>query len=166
VLASLGREARSIQVELERTGWRDRFDFLTRWAVEPLDLLRELRKLKPTVVHFSGHGSRKAAITPRAGQAARRDVVVYGRMDSESLGTSLHQVGDCYAGQGKFAAALSWFERAVAQKEKGDLHGHVDPGSLGDSLRRLGDCHVSLGKADEARASFERASIIDSGNEP
>jgi len=31
---------------------------VTRWAAEPLDLLRELRELKPTVVHFSAHGSR------------------------------------------------------------------------------------------------------------
>jgi hypothetical protein len=53
---ALDREARSIQVELERSGHRDRFELETRWAVEPLDLLRELRKLRPTVVHFSGHG--------------------------------------------------------------------------------------------------------------
>jgi hypothetical protein len=53
---ALDREARSIQVELERSGFRDRFELATRWATEPLDLLRELRKLKPTVVHFSGHG--------------------------------------------------------------------------------------------------------------
>jgi hypothetical protein len=54
---ALDREARAIQVELERSGFRDRFEFVTRWAAEPLDLLRELRKLKPTVVHFSGHGT-------------------------------------------------------------------------------------------------------------
>lgn len=53
---ALDREARAIQVELERSGFRDSFELVTRWAVEPLDLLRELRKLKPTVVHFSGHG--------------------------------------------------------------------------------------------------------------
>lgn len=58
---SLDREARAIHVELERSGCRDRFQFETRWAVEPLDLLRELRKVKPTVVHFSGHGSRHVA---------------------------------------------------------------------------------------------------------
>src|SRR5262245_36953384 len=42
-------------------GWvldRDRFEFVTRWAVQPLDLLHHLRKLKPAVVHFSGHGTR------------------------------------------------------------------------------------------------------------
>ena len=55
---ALDREARAIHVELERSGHRDRFEFVTRWAVEPLDLLRELRKLRPTIVHFSGHGQR------------------------------------------------------------------------------------------------------------
>src|SRR5215510_13697285 len=53
---ALDQEARSIHLELKRTGYRDRFDFVTRWAAEPLDLLRELRELKPTIVHFSGHG--------------------------------------------------------------------------------------------------------------
>jgi hypothetical protein len=53
---ALDREARAIQVELERGGHRDRFELETRWAAEPLDLLRELRRLKPTVVHYSGHG--------------------------------------------------------------------------------------------------------------
>jgi hypothetical protein len=53
---ALDREARSIYVELERSGYRERFELETRWAAEPLDLLRELRKLRPTVVHYSGHG--------------------------------------------------------------------------------------------------------------
>jgi hypothetical protein len=58
---ALDREARAIHVELERSGYRDRFELVTRWAVEPIDLLRELRKLRPTVVHFSGRGQRAAA---------------------------------------------------------------------------------------------------------
>jgi hypothetical protein len=53
---ALGQEARSIQEELERCGYRDCFAFETRWAATPLDVLRELRKLKPTVVHFTGRG--------------------------------------------------------------------------------------------------------------
>jgi hypothetical protein len=55
--AALDRQARAIQKELEGSGYRDCFEFETRFAATPLDLLRELRKLKPTVVHFSGHGS-------------------------------------------------------------------------------------------------------------
>jgi uncharacterized protein YjbI with pentapeptide repeats len=53
---ALDREARAIQDELERSGHRDKFELVTRWATEPLDLLRALRKVRPTVVHFSGHG--------------------------------------------------------------------------------------------------------------
>jgi hypothetical protein len=55
---ALDRQARAIEVELARSGFRDSFELVTWWATEPLDLLRELRKLKPTVVHFSGQGSR------------------------------------------------------------------------------------------------------------
>lgn len=70
---ALDREARDIHVELERSGCRDQFEFVTRWAVEPLDLLRELRKLRPTVVHFSGHGQKGPAAP--SGDAVRRDIV-------------------------------------------------------------------------------------------
>lgn len=73
---SLDREARAIQVELERSGHRDRFELVTRWATQPLDLLRELRKLKPTVVHFSGHGG--YGDTGRSPQDGRRRDVMGG----------------------------------------------------------------------------------------
>lgn len=53
---ALDQEARAIQLELERSGYRDRFELVTWWAAEPQDLLRELRKHRPTIVHFSGHG--------------------------------------------------------------------------------------------------------------
>src|SRR5215470_18983051 len=56
-LRALDREAHSIRAELRRSGYRDRFQLETRWAVQPLDLLRELRELRPAVVHFSGQGS-------------------------------------------------------------------------------------------------------------
>lgn len=58
---ALDEEARAIQEEFERGAHRDEFEFVTRWAVQPLDLLRALRKLKPVVVHFSGHGTRRDA---------------------------------------------------------------------------------------------------------
>src|SRR5215213_6838065 len=72
---AIDREARAIQAELDRSGFRDRFELVTRWAAEPLDLLRELRRLKPAVVHFSGHGTSDAAGEHRPDPAPRRDVV-------------------------------------------------------------------------------------------
>lgn len=71
---ALDQEARAIQAELERSGCRERFELVTRWAAEPLDLLRELSKLKPTVVHFSGHGRRKVRDEHPQGLGPWRDV--------------------------------------------------------------------------------------------
>jgi hypothetical protein len=68
---ALDREARSIGEELSRSGSRDRFELVTRWAVEPLDLLRELRKLKPAVVHFSGHDKQGGLCLLAAGGGAQ-----------------------------------------------------------------------------------------------
>jgi len=69
---ALAQEARAIHHELERARHRDSFHFATRWAVQPLDLLHDLRALRPTVLHFSGHGGSAA---PSAG-AGHRDLVV------------------------------------------------------------------------------------------
>src|ERR1041384_176136 len=81
---ALDREARSIHVELKRSGYRDRFEFVTRWAAEPLDLLRELRALKPTVVHFSGHGARPAGAPDRE---EGRDAVVIAAPSGDEPGS-------------------------------------------------------------------------------
>jgi formylglycine-generating enzyme required for sulfatase activity len=80
---ALDKEAREIRVELERSGHRDCFDLVTRWAAEPLDLLRELRRLKPTVVHFSGHGGHRVSPGRGAEQAYSRHVVDDGREPDE-----------------------------------------------------------------------------------
>jgi formylglycine-generating enzyme required for sulfatase activity len=73
---ALDREARAIRLELERSGYRDCFEIETRWAVEPHDLLRELRKLKPTVVHFSGRGGGAARDEHGPDQAVNRSALI------------------------------------------------------------------------------------------
>jgi len=72
--AQLDREARSIQAELAGSGHRDHFQFVTRWAAEPLDLLRLLRRLAPAVVHISGHGSHDVDQPGRTDPEARPGV--------------------------------------------------------------------------------------------
>jgi hypothetical protein len=71
---ALDQEARAIHAELERSGHRDQFELVTRWAVEPLDLLRELRKLRPTIVHFSAHGASAERSAPQLRAPSNRDV--------------------------------------------------------------------------------------------
>lgn len=95
---ALDREARSIRAELRRSGYRDRFEFETRWAAEPLDLLRELRELRPAVVHFSGRGSPDGIVFQAADGGAR---VVSPAAIAEAFGAAgasvrLVVLGACY----------------------------------------------------------------------
>lgn len=54
---NLDEEIRSITTKIRASEHRDALDLISRWAVRPDDLLQELNTHKPTVVHFSGHGS-------------------------------------------------------------------------------------------------------------
>jgi hypothetical protein len=68
---ALDREARAVHVDLERSGFRDTFEICTRWAIRPLDLLRELRRARPVIVHFCGHGSNGVVREPWSGPLSR-----------------------------------------------------------------------------------------------
>ena len=58
----LDREARSLQRVIENVNQDGPapLSLTTRWAAEPLDLLREIRVVRPTVLHFAGYGTRGA----------------------------------------------------------------------------------------------------------
>ena len=92
--------------------------------------------------------------------AAEEHGDVHGRVDHESHGSSLHQVGYCLASTGQFAAARPWYERAVAAAEQGDVHGRVDHSSLATSLRAGAACLTQLGRHEEAAAWEKRASDL------
>jgi WD40 repeat protein len=57
---SLDVEVREIQNGLQRS--RKSFDLTQRWAVRPIDLRRALLDVRPTYVHFCGHGAGKEGI--------------------------------------------------------------------------------------------------------
>ena len=59
---ALDQEARNIREKLRASDHRDRFDFITQWAVRPDDLLQYLNEYRPQIVHFSGHGSQAAEL--------------------------------------------------------------------------------------------------------
>jgi hypothetical protein len=123
---ALDREARAIQVELERGRYRDRFEFETRWAVEPLDLLRELRTLRPTVVHFSGRDriASTAALAETFGAAGTSvELVVLGACYPEAGGDSRNDVVDVkrrlLTGRGRQTSRLPTRWRGPARLERG-----------------------------------------------
>jgi hypothetical protein len=103
---ALDRDAHAIHLELQRSGCRDRFEVVTRWAAEPLDLLRELRQQTPTIVHFSGHSAGPSA-TPESAQT--RDVAGVWLAGAEPSGVMF----DSAAGRGT-AVTPAAFARALA----------------------------------------------------
>ena len=62
VQLNLGREARSIREALRKAEARDRFAFAHEPAIRINDLIDHLLEHKPTIVHFSGHGSEAGEI--------------------------------------------------------------------------------------------------------
>ncbi len=80
-----------------------------------------------------------------------------GRVDNDSLGWSLHEVGYCSSSMGKYDEALPWHKRAVEAKEKGDVHGRVDNESLGRTLYEIGSCLSRMGRMEDALSWFQRA---------
>jgi hypothetical protein len=59
---SLDEEARSIQRQIDTSKGRDSLEFITRWAARPLDLLEEINRHQPQIIHFSGHGTDEAEL--------------------------------------------------------------------------------------------------------
>ena len=156
---ALDEEARAIQEELERSGFRDRFEFVTQWAVRPLDLLRQLRKLKPTVVHFSGHGGPDTAAEHRPAPAPspRRDVVAsaaHGHCDERQYGLFFQgsdgrpQFISAHAIEETFGAAGSSVRLVILNACYSDIQA--------DALLAHVDCVVGMNGAihDDAARSF------------
>ena len=73
--------------------------------------------------------------------------VLHGRVDHESLGSSLHGLGNCAFQQREWSAAAGWCEQAVAEKRQGDIFGRVDQGSVANSEKSLALCRKKMGLA-------------------
>ncbi|MCG8419034.1 MAG: AAA family ATPase [Proteobacteria bacterium] len=87
----------------------------------------------------------------------KRQGDIHGRVDHESLGRSLHQVGRCYLETGEYEQARSWYQQAVEEKRQGDVHGRVDHESLGRSLHQVGRCYSEAGEYEQARSWYQQA---------
>jgi CHAT domain len=55
-------EIRDVEAEITAALDRDKFEVASSWAVRTSDLTRELYRHRPSIVHFSGHGSGKEGI--------------------------------------------------------------------------------------------------------
>ena len=78
--------------------------------------------------------------------------------DGCTIGRALYEIG-------RFEEARPWFERAVAEAEKGDVHGRIDHASLSVSVRALATCLRRLGQIEEAKAWDQKAAAGDAHRE-
>src|ERR1043165_911964 len=67
----LDEECAAIERELRMTAHRDDFEFRPKWAVTVDEMMRHLVELKPSIIHFSGHGT---STTARRSSTTTRDV--------------------------------------------------------------------------------------------
>jgi hypothetical protein len=89
----LSEEVRSIQEELERAKYRDRFELISQWAVRVGDLSRMLLAHKPQIVHFSGHGQGNSSSQVQQGKAHRASAG-----SSRDIGLEPEPSGSVYEG--------------------------------------------------------------------
>lgn len=52
----LDKEAREIHGSIQKALNRDSINFQTRWATRITDILQSINEVRPTIIHFSGHG--------------------------------------------------------------------------------------------------------------
>ncbi len=69
---SLDEEAKEIREGLARSKGRDRFEIITRWAVDAEGLRRSLLDIEPHIVHFSGHGAGENGLALHAAEGQTR----------------------------------------------------------------------------------------------
>lgn len=117
---ALDEEVREIDERLQRARWRDRFRMEKAFATRKRELIEQIQRHEPTIVHFSGHGSEAGELifAAEGGAAAPAPVqavsdifrilaprgircVVLNACYSESQARALSQHVDCVVGMGR-----------------------------------------------------------------
>jgi tetratricopeptide (TPR) repeat protein len=91
----------------------------------------------------------------------KRQGDLHGRVNHESLGSTLHCIGNCFFQQGQWQEAAGWYEQAQAEKRQGDVYGRVNKQSLVLSLQSLAQALSFLGQEEEAKRWKDEADQIE-----
>ncbi|NJM23980.1 MAG: CHAT domain-containing protein, partial [Richelia sp. SM1_7_0] len=135
----LGEEARSIQEELERAKYRDRFELISKWAVRVNDLSRALLEHKPQIVHFSGHGQGKPIVQTQQSASVHEGLVLEDEMGQVKLvsGEALAGLFQLFQNDVKCVVLNACYSQVQANA----IHQHID-------------CVVGMNKAIGDRAAI------------
>jgi CHAT domain len=162
----LGEEVRSIQEELERAKYRDRFELISKWAVQVNDLSQVLLEHKPQIVHFSGHGQGKPIVQTQ--QSSRQDTTHHSSAETvRDIGFEPEQSTSVYEGlvfeddQGRaklvsgeaLAGLFQLFQNDVKCVVLNACYSEVQANAIHQHI----DCVVGMNKAIGDQAAIEFA---------
>lgn len=120
----LDEEARLIGEKIRASEHRDVLEFHTRWAVRPMDVFQAMNELKPTIVHFSGHGTSADALVLQDDQGNAKHVPLEGIVSAMAIGSDnlkLVFFNTCYSFN-QAAACIRHVPAAIGMnRDVGDL---------------------------------------------
>jgi hypothetical protein len=149
----LDEEARSITEMIRKSKHRDSVQFQTCWAVQPIDLLQAINEYKPSIIHFSGHGSNNDEIIFQTGEGRTKIVskeAIVQTMMASSDGIRLVFFNTCYS-KNQAEAVSKYVEATIGMNT-----------SIGDEAARIfsSQFYSSIGFGLSVQKSFEQARAL------
>lgn len=150
---ALDEECAAIERELLMAPGRE-LDFRSKWAVSVDEMMRSLNALQPTIIHFSGHGSRSAGSRAHGGPCASagsgRDVLVDAG-SGPGPGPGIYLQNEYVTGR-----ALAQMIRTAAPTARVVVLNACFSDEVARSLHEVVDCVVGMSGAvgDDAARSF------------
>ncbi len=149
----LDEEARSISEMIRKSKHRDSVKFETCWAVQPIDLLQAINEYKPSIIHFSGHGSDNDEIIFQTNDGRTKIVskeAIVQTMMATSDGIRLVFFNTCYS-RNQAEAVSEYVEATIGMNT-----------SIGDEAARVfsSQFYSSIGFGLSVKKSFEQAKAL------
>jgi hypothetical protein len=146
----LDEESRSIVETIRKSEHRDAIQFVSCWAVRPLDLLQALNEHQPRIVHFSGHGSDQDEIVFQDSKGAAKSVSKGAIMETMAAASGEIQLvffNTCYS-RNQAEAVVSHVPAAIGMKI-----------SIGDDAARVfaASFYSALGFGLSIKVAFRQA---------
>lgn len=147
---SLDEEARSIQEKIRLSEYRESVHFESRWATRASDILQAINETNPTVVHFSGHGSRSGELVllnPDGSQTTVTKEAITTTMATASSKIRLVVFNNCFS-EAQAQNVVKYIEAAIG---------------MSDSIRDDTACtfaaqlYSSIGFGHSLQTSFDQA---------
>lgn len=148
----LGADVREIRRRVEDDGHRSVVDFDYQLAARPDDLVKALRRTRPQVVHFSGHGFREGLVFTAAG----------GHGGHLVTGTALKQMLEVFPHEIRLVVLSACYSREQAESIAEVVGCAIGTsGAIGDedAIRFDAAFYGHLACGESVKTAFDRASV-------